>query len=267
MNARIVLAVGALVLLGGCSKVLDLPDRQLDPTFGTTSPTDTGGSGGSGGSSGGSGGSGGSGEAGQGGTAGQSIAGQAGSAGNAGSAGSAGSAGAALPTCAEYCSLVDGTCLPDQDAAKNHAVYPSETLCLAACAALPPGSPDKPEENSVYCRYQQAKKAASTQDFVDYCPPAGPGGGRNGDETVCGSNCDGYCTLMLAACAETFPTMTACQDACAMIPDLGNYNKSIQEGNSIQCRLYHVTAALETGKAFYHCPHASGKSLCVEPMP
>ena len=40
------------------------------------------------------------------------------------------------------------------------------------------------------------------------------------------------------------------------------YGTSIQNGDSVQCRLYHVTAATLDSRT--HCSHAAGVALCVD---
>jgi hypothetical protein len=64
---------------------------------------------------------------------------------------------------------------------------------------------------------------------------------------------------------DTFASESACLTACADVNDLGGYTTSTQAGDSIQCRLYHVSAASLDPKT--HCPHAAGEQICVAPMP
>jgi hypothetical protein len=40
------------------------------------------------------------------------------------------------------------------------------------------------------------------------------------------------------------------------------YSTAIQDGDSVQCRLYHVTAATLDSRT--HCSHAAGVALCVD---
>jgi hypothetical protein len=188
----------------GCSLVLDMPDRQLDPDFGDAGP-DGG--------------------------------------------------------CADYCNQVNANCTGE------NAVYFNNAICMAACSQLPVGTPGV-AENSVACREQQAVYAFSTGEPATSCPPAGPGGGNALPDggPVCGSNCEGYCSLMKANCGFVFTDAgdfdtDACMAECATVPDLGGFNVSIQKGNSIQCRLYHVCAA--TQDPAVHCVHAAGNEMCV----
>ena len=56
--------------------------------------------------------------------------------------------------CPEYCSLVQDVCSAEQ------AQYTSEAVCLAACADLPPGTPDDQLGNTAGCRRFQAVQTA-----------------------------------------------------------------------------------------------------------
>ena len=54
--------------------------------------------------------------------------------------------------------------------------------------------------------------------------------------------------------------------ACAGLADVGMYsatNPSLQTGaDHVQCRLYHVGAAIAEDDPITHCAHAMGVSLC-----
>jgi hypothetical protein len=55
--------------------------------------------------------------------------------------------------------------------------------------------------------------------------------------------------------------MFNCLDACAPLADTGSYDDSQQTGYTVQCRLYHVTAA--TLDPTLHCPHVDGIGPCA----
>ncbi|MEO5727355.1 MAG: hypothetical protein ABI134_10525 [Byssovorax sp.] len=169
----------------------------------------------------------------------------------------AGDGGTDSPACVDYCSQVMTSCV-DLD-----TVYASEAVCLAICAKLPPGSPGTPTGNTLACRAEQARLAETTGEVKLYCPPAGPGGGAgvDGGAPLCGSNCDGFCLLMAAICPAAFPTIAACMDTCSSVPDVGGYNVTQMDGDTIQCRLYHVSAATQAWEV--HCPHALGVVHCL----
>jgi hypothetical protein len=154
--------------------------------------------------------------------------------------------------CASYCQTVLTACVDD------FAVYSNDRTCEGFCAVLPEGTDDQ-NANTVRCRLKQAMLASDTGEVDFHCPLAGPGG----DDT-CGSNCEGYCTVLAATCPEeltdTFGDLAGCLEQCPSIPDLGTYNLSQTTGNSIQCRLWHLSAAtIDPGS---HCSHASGGSPC-----
>lgn len=170
--------------------------------------------------------------------------------------GDGGDGGTDSPACVAYCAQVAKACVGPS------AVYASEAVCLAVCAKLPAGSPETPTGNTIACRADQARLAETTGEVKLYCPAAGPGGGsgEDGGAPLCGTNCDGYCSLMAAICSSIFPTPQTCLESCLSAPDIGGYNVAQMEGNTIQCRLYHVSAA--TQGADVHCPHASGITPC-----
>jgi hypothetical protein len=235
-----------------CSSLIGIDDAEVDPnlhlgggtgnaTGGSAGHSQSGGSAGTAGaSSGGSGGSAGTGETG-------GLPGTGGSAGTA-AGGSSGQDASAPTLCERYCTTVMTNCT------EANAVYASEITCLAVCAKLAEGSPGDETGDTVECRITQAVLAETTGEPGFSCPAAGPGG--NG---VCGSNCEAYCELMDAICPSFIDA--SCLDVCEAVPDNGAFNVSIQGGNTIQCRFYHVSAA--TQSPAFHCPHAAGEAICV----
>lgn len=162
-----------------------------------------------------------------------------------------GDAGPTTP-CGAYCNAVMANCTA------QFQQYRDQTTCLAVCSHLPLGTAGEDTGDTVACRLTHAQAVTGTGEPGTECPVAGPGGSG-----VCGSNCDGYCTLMHTICADKFATIPDCETACSGVPDLGGYNSSIEGGNSIQCRLYHVSAASLVPST--HCPHAAGEAICVAP--
>jgi hypothetical protein len=249
-----------------CAGVLGIEDAECDPSFARDCSSNSVGAAGGGGltetrvpallpANGGSGGGsagapGASGAAGAGGNS-TSTAGAGGSPGAAGSSmAMAGGGGGSLPDpiaarasaqCLEYCETVGASCtgLSQQ--------YASPQACLAVCELLQPGTPGTPTSpatgNSVACRLGQAQLAALTGEVVPYCTAAGPGGAN-----VCGTDCEGYCTLMTAKCSREIGDRNQCLATCSIVPNLAeppmnqgyNVSVSMQSGNSVQCRLFHV---------------------------
>jgi hypothetical protein len=210
--------------------------------------------------------------AGSGGSAGASgaAAGSSGS-GAGGASGASGAGGAPMmmepepsePLCERYCNAVAAACTGENEQ------YASPAACREVCAALEPGEPGGFSANTVECRLARAELAQATGEPGEYCHTAGPGGGG-----VCGDDCEGFCAVMAQTCT-LMGSFEECLPLCAEVPNLavdpddvlfpGNvtYDTTIQSGDSVQCRLYHVTAA--TLDPVIHCSHAAGVALCAPP--
>jgi len=174
--------------------------------------------------------------------------------------------------CESYCDTVMSNCKG------KYEQYRTFDQCVEVCKRLPPGSAGDENVNSVECRVRQAQFSAA-EPFV-YCKSSGPlGAGK------CGSNCVSYCSLMQATCTPAstannvepsyYDSSQACLEACGEIPahddDPTQYSSSATSepscfvGNTVYCRAYHITAALEQDAADEHCPHAMGGDPCIEP--
>jgi hypothetical protein len=167
-----------------------------------------------------------------------------------------GNGDAAPPTlCERYCTSVMTNCAGDDK------LYFSTKECLATCAVLPPGDDGDDGVNTVQCRLRYADFAGDVGETKDNCPAAGPGG--NG---VCGSNCDGFCSMAIAACSSILVDLQSnidadsCDRICGQLPELGGFAISQDEGNSVQCRIYHASAATLDAKT--HCRHVAGIGPC-----
>ena len=277
--------LGAVALAIGCASILGIEDAECDPSYpdcaqGSSSlgamqmtpsllPGNGGGAGATGAASGASGAGGSansSGSATSSGTGGGQGGGAAVGSAGATTGASAGAAGSttmevdpvvqrASALCLDYCDTVMASC------AGMNQQYASQTACLLVCELLDPGLPGATTGNSVSCRLSRAELAATTGEASNYCYTAGPGGGD-----VCGTDCDGYCTLMTAKCRE-LGSFNQCLAACSIVPNLSLppnpqfYNITMQEGDSLQCRLFHVTAS--TLDPVNHCAHAAGNMPCL----
>jgi hypothetical protein len=160
------------------------------------------------------------------------------------------------PLCRDYCAKVMANCRED------NAVYEGIATCYAVCKNLEPGVAGDDSGNTTRCRLHQAEQAGpeGVNEPKQHCPGAGPGGEGPNGELLCADNCDGYCSIMQAVC-DDYGSLETCRAACNQVPDLGGYNTAHSEGDSVQCRLWHVSAAADEPNP--HCLHAAGKSYCA----
>jgi len=169
--------------------------------------------------------------------------GSGGSGGTGGSSGgSGGGGGAPAPTCADYCALIATNCTGAV------AQYSSEASCLGVCAEFPIGAASDTAGNTVGCRIYHAGAAATLG--LEHCEHAGPGGAG-----LCGDDCEGFCAVATEVCPTEWPVAT-CAANCAAIADPVVYSANVAAGDSLACRLYHLTvAASGATEAATHCPH------------
>jgi hypothetical protein len=184
----------------------------------------------------------------------------------AGSTHSGAGEGGAATLCDRYCDSIQESCTGDGQQ------YVDWIQCNRACALLPEGADGDDHGNSIACRLEYADRSrfAAGVELESYCRRAGPGG-----DGVCGSNCDGYCTIMAQTCTGStaplhhFPDIPRCLDECSTIPDeMVGYSTNdavVFDGNHVQCRLFHAVSAT-THDVEEHCEHAMGATLC-EPVP
>jgi hypothetical protein len=150
--------------------------------------------------------------------------------------------------CEEYCISVMANCNDE------FSVYVGPETCRSVCKVLPPGIEGDQEVNTVQCRLHQAQLALILKDPATHCPGAGPGG-----NDLCGSNCEGLCSIMLGTCPQ-YQSATECSNDCKAVPDLSGFSIAQDDGDSRQCRLWHASAA--TQAPIPHCVHAAGGSPC-----
>jgi hypothetical protein len=148
-------------------------------------------------------------------------------------------------TCAEYCDTIATNCTGTVQQ------YTDEATCLAACAAFPVGAEADTSGNTLGCRTYHAGAAAAGPDV--HCVHAGPGGAG-----ACGSNCDGFCAIALDSCPDAYASAGECATDCATFTDTEPYNVADTSGDSLACRLYHLTAATTTPDP--HCGHIESVS-------
>jgi hypothetical protein len=162
--------------------------------------------------------------------------------------------GGATPTCAEYCDEVMSIC---SDA---NAQYADHAACTAYCEGVGVfgvGTTEDADTNTIGCRIYHAGAAAS--DPATHCLHAGPTGAG-----VCGAWCDNYCDMAMTHCTGAnvlYESRAACEGACAGFATDGTQGDA--DGDTVQCRLYHLGAAAGDQT---HCAHGAsdGGGVCVD---
>jgi hypothetical protein len=171
--------------------------------------------------------------------------------GSGGSGGGTGGMDASIPPspeCISYCADVMAHCVG------NYQQYTTNDVCLAVCMAMPPGQvPDDASPNQTTtgfaCRRSFADLAKTDSSF---CPPAGPDGSG-----ACGSVCDAFCEIAVAACPGSFADTQQCLDDCNAHPSMPAYGVGQISGDSYGCRMYQLTqAALDPSR----CPDITSHS-------
>jgi len=231
---------GALSLLA-CGELLGIEEAHVDPSL---SAAGVGGGGPNG--SGGKGGE-------------DSGATQGGS--PAGGGPNGGTGGTAPAICQTYCGEIMQWC-----SSAPLLQYTDERQCLEICSKLEPGTIGDEDVNTAACRLQHANSARyeSGPGKTAACRWAGAG-----SEGACGTNCDGFCAIMMGTCTEEsagpyhYASVEDCLRDCDTLEQIPYIHAdiSVADSDTLQCRLYHVMAA-----ALYepdeHCEHAMGVTLC-----
>jgi hypothetical protein len=164
---------------------------------------------------------------------------------------------AAAPSCTDYCTTIAANCTG------TNLMYANTTDCMNTCMKLPAGTVGMTSTNTMGCRLYHAGAAAGSQTNADmHCRHAGPGG-----DALCGANCEGFCTLVLAACTgpnvQYGGSMSTCMSQCAQYATTPIYVANPPNANTLTCRLYHATAA--STNPGLHCPHTAmdGGGVCI----
>lgn len=168
-----------------------------------------------------------------------------------------------VPDCDAFCQLELTECAGDK------AVYESPEQCHKVCEALPKGTAVDHSGNTVACRKYHSYNALL--DPTTHCPHTGPGGdGHCGSsatpDTGDTGNCDSYCLLLETACKsdfdKAFSDQASCAADCATLTGAGpslEYSVADTTGNTLQCRLLHVSRALSDSS---ECAAAQGATPC-----
>jgi hypothetical protein len=167
-------------------------------------------------------------------------------------------------SCERYCELIDEVC------AGSKLQFASLEACMGMCSTYPEGTLEDQTGHTLGCRLRLLDSRGAGIESSE-CAAAGPGG--NG---VCGDDCESLCTSMKEVCPQNveYP----CATECAALISCGDYfvPDPSPDDPSVQCRLYHISAAAiglqSSGGALTdsqdtHCPHAIGEGACVVPDP
>jgi len=178
--------------------------------------------------------------------------------------------------CPTYCSEVTTNCTG------TNAQYASLNHCLGACAAFPVGASKVTDTSgdTLGCRiYHGGAPAAATP--ATHCPHAGPGGDvlSAAAAGVCsgGNVCEDFCNIEIKTCGSTdapipggmitpqYANAADCLAKCAAFPNKDQNYSITAKGDSLACRLYHVTNAAANAVANppvpamvnLHCGHSA----------
>lgn len=156
--------------------------------------------------------------------------------------------GDADPACMNYCTELMAAC------SGANLQYSSLESCLGVCGTFPQGMVGDVTGNSLACRLYHTGAAA--EDADTHCVHAGPGGAD-----FCGTNCESFCAIATSICPTEHPTNEGCLAQCAGYSDAEKYDASDVNGDTLACRLYHLTvAAVDDQMALVHCPHTLAAS-------
>ncbi len=151
--------------------------------------------------------------------------------------------------CEDYCVLVMRNC---QGAV---AQFSDVSTCRATCETLELGAPDDRGGQTIACRTYWA---AIAEGDPTACTRAGPGG-----DGTCGTNCESFCAITDALCSDQsvppYASVAACLAACPGLDATETYDASDIAGNTLACRIYHLTAASTDPDT--HCSHTAVNSV------
>jgi hypothetical protein len=168
-------------------------------------------------------------------------------------------------TCEAYCAAIDTAC------GEPFAQYPSVESCLEICPAFMQGTAGDTSMNTLECRaYHTTAVGADMQD--PHCTHAGPLGGGPEAGNGCGMmRCSSFCAAATAVCDGNnvvWATEAECMTDCALFPDTFDYNTLETGGDTLACRMYHMTVAAgakATGDMTGFADHCSHIALVSDP--
>lgn len=173
---------------------------------------------------------------------------------DAASASDAGREDPHLELCGEYCDTIADACRG------NDEQYMSRAACLQVCGELMISQAKLDPEaeltnNSVECRLNAARAAADFGEVARNCQAASMFGNAE-----CGEPCEVYCSMLETACPDQYEDLGDCEIVCQDVPlsDVP-FGTNVADGNTLQCRVYHIQLATNQQRPDIHCPHAVGQ--------
>jgi hypothetical protein len=167
------------------------------------------------------------------------------------------STGMTAATCADYCADIEANC------GEPFAQYPTPESCAEICPVFMQGDPGDTSMNTLECRAYHTGAAASGAD--PHCFHAGPlGSGPDASGGCGGQRCSSFCQIAIAVCDGNdaqWGLESECMTDCMQMTDDVNYSTSEMAGDTLACRMYHLSVAADAknkgdmaGKAT-HCGH------------
>ena len=171
--------------------------------------------------------------------------------------------------CPSYCTQIAANCTG------ANSQYKDTEHCTATCAKFPLGALADMANNTLGCRIYHSG-APSVANATLHCPHAGPGGGLVApvaagamEDKHCDSPCVNFCKLDLAICSganaqytDEATCLTACNGNPTATPPVAGFDRATpysaasMMGNTLACRIYHLTnAATSDAAATTHCQH------------
>ena len=145
-----------------------------------------------------------------------------------------------------------------------NAQYKDAAECTAACGMLDAagklGKEGETMGDTVGCRQYHAGVAGMMMPET-HCAHGGPFGGG-----ACGDLCENFCALAVPTCGTDAASMAEYKDAATCMTTCKTFDAtkaySIMEtaGNTLACRMYHLTVAVADKT---HCQHiTTGSDPC-----
>jgi hypothetical protein len=159
------------------------------------------------------------------------------------------------PTCEAYCSTIMANCTGENEQFKT------VDTCLGTCAGWEVGTADSRMEATVGCHLYHAGAAAGDAAAM-HCPHAGPAGAGQ-----CGDMITNLCDIALDVCPDVWQDEAACKAELSGVDATAPFSTAATSGDTLACRLYHLTAAAESdAAAMTHCAHVQATSApCAAP--